>query len=468
MSIPARSWMIIPLISALLGGCATGPGYRAPTAADLRVPAEHAPSGHGKALEQEELARWWTLFGDPVLEGLVGKALAGNLDMAQARARLVQAREAAVQAGAAYWPGISASADGGRTFRSPGADDSSFSLGANASWELDLFGGIGGSVEAARADAQRVDYDLASVRVAIIAETVSNYIQLRLAQDQLRIARETLAIQDDNLQIAGWRVMAGLASSLDEEQARTQRAQTAASIPGFQQASRNALARIAVLTGEAPGEATRGLESERPIPLVPSHIAAGIPADTLRQRPDVRAAERTLAAQTARIGVARSTLLPALRISGNIGTSALRLGSLGDVITGGLFAGLSQLIFDGGAAASRVRAQRAAADGAFFAYRQSVLASLEDIDNGLTAITATAERQRQSAIALDAAGNSAILARMQYRSGLTDFRTLLDAERSLLSSRNGEAASRAERALAAVQLYRALGGGWQNMKGTGE
>lgn len=467
MTIPARLWMIVPVIAPLLGGCAAGPDYRAPTAADLHVPAEHAASGDAQALEPEDLAWWWTQFGDPVLEDLVGEALTGNLNLAQARDRLVQAREAAIQAGAAYWPGMSTSADGGRTFRSPGADGNSFSLGANASWELDLFGGIGRSVEAARADAQRVEYDLAAVRTAIIAETVTNYIQLRLAQDQLRIARETLNIQDDNLQIARWRVMAGLASSLDEEQARTQRAQTAASIPALEQTSRNALARIAVLTGEAPGEATRRLEAQGPIPAPPTAIALGFPADTLRQRPDVRAAERNLAAQTARIGVAQSALLPALRISGTIGTSAARPGNLGDVITGGLFAGLSQLIFDGGATASRVRAQRAAADGAFSAYRQSVLSALEDIDNGLAAMDATARRLEQSTIALDAAGNSAILARMQYRSGLTDFRTLLEAERSLLSSRNSEAASRADRALAAVQLYRALGGGWQDRERTG-
>lgn len=453
---------------AVLAGCSTGPDYRAPHATDLGVPLAYLGQDAGSLDRNEHLVDWWNRFNDPELAGLVEQAVAGNLDIAQARSRLVQAREAAIQAGAAYWPNASASADGGRTFRSPGADASTFSVGANASWELDLFGGIGRSLEAARADAQRVEYDLAAVRIAIIAETVTNYIQLRLAQEQLRIARESLTIQDDNLDIARWRVLAGLASSLDEEQARTQRAQTAASIPGLEQVIRNAEARIAVLTGQAPGEAPRMLEAARAIPAAPATIAVGIPADTLRQRPDVRAAERTLAAQTARIGVARTALLPALRISGNIGTSALGIGSLGDVITGGLFAGLSQLIFDGGAAASRVRAQRAAADGAFAAYRQSVLSSLEDVENGLVAMQASAERLRQASIALDAAGNSAILARMQYRSGLTDFRTLLEAERSLLSSRNSEAANRADRALAAVQLYRALGGGWQDMEGTGQ
>lgn len=461
---PSRLGLFSLLPVVFVAGCTTGPAYRPPSEADLHIPQAYGAAGVGEAIDERTLAQWWTRFGDPALAELVRQAVAGNLDLAQSRARLVQAREAAIQAGAAYWPTATASADTGRTFRNPGADGGTYSLGANASWELDLFGGIGRAVEAARADAQRVDYDLAAVRVAIIGETVRTYIQLRLAQEQLQIAGETLTVQDDNLQIARWRVMAGLASSLDEEQARTQRAQTAASIASLEQVSRNALARIAVLTGNAPGEATRLLEGDHPIPTVPTAIAAGIPADTLRQRPDVRAAERALAAQTARIGVARAALFPTLRISGNIGTTALRLGGLGEVITGGLFAGLGQLIFDGGAAASRVRAQQAAAEGAFAAYRQSVLTALEDVENGLVAVDTTAERFRQSAIALDAADSSAILARMQYRSGLTDFRTLLEAERSLLSSRNAEAASRADRALAVVQLYLALGGGWQAME----
>lgn len=465
MTISAKPKLTTLMMASLLMGCSIGPDYRPPTEASLGIPLGYGRF-NGTALDDRQLAQWWTLFGDPVLEGLVNKAVSGNLDSAQARARLVRAREAAIQAGAAYLPTLSAGLDGGRNFRIPGSDSNSFSVGANASWEVDLFGGIGRSVEAARADAQGAEYDLATVRVAIIAETVTNYIQVRLAQDQLRIARETLAIQDDNLQIARWRVMAGLASSLDREQARTQRAQTAASIPSLEQVYRGALARIAVLTGQAPGEATRVLETQSQIPIAPAMIAVGIPADTLRQRPDVRAAERTLAAETARIGVAKSALLPALSISGNVGTSALSLGKLGDLVTGGLFAGLSQLIFDAGKTASRVRAQRAAVDGAFAAYRQSVISSLEDIENGLVAIDATAERYRQSVIALDAASNSAVLARIQYRSGVSDFRTLLEAERSLLSSRNSEAASRADRALAMVQLYRALGGGWQQMEGT--
>ncbi len=466
MTMSGASRAAFALFSVALGvmaaGCAAGDDYRPPVETDLGIPPAYRGT-EAQTLEARQLADWWRRFDDPALDALIARALFTNLDITQARLRLVQAREAAVQAGAAYAPRIDASLDGGRNLRMPGADGSRFSAGADASWEIDLFGGIGRSVEAARAAAESVEYDLASVRVAIIAETASNYIQLRQLQEQKRIARETLTIQDDNLQIAQWRVMAGLASVLDVEQARTQRAQTAASLPLLEESIRNTLARIAVLTGQAPGAATRLLETPGLIPMPPAVIAAGIPADTLRQRPDVRAAERALARQTALIGVSEAQLRPGLFISGNIGSTALRFGALGDIVTGGLFMGLRQLIFDGGAARSRVRAQRAAADGAFAAYRQNILTALEDVENGLVAVDATSERYAQLEIARDAASNSALLARDQYRAGLTDFSALLDAERSLLSSRNNEAAGRADRARAVVQLYRALGGGWQTM-----
>jgi NodT family efflux transporter outer membrane factor (OMF) lipoprotein len=452
------------LLLPLLGACAAGRDYRAPSAADLAMPDAYR-SGAAASPDPQRLGNWWRQFNDPVLDTLVDRAIAGNLDLAQAVARVRQAREAAIQAGAAYAPTITSSSSAGRNFSNRAPDSSSVSGGLDANWEIDLFGGIGRSVEAARADEAASRYSLADVRVSIIAETVSNYIQARLAQERLRIARDTLRTQDDNDQIARWRVLAGLASSLDEEQARSQRAQTAATIPTIEESYRNALNRIAVLTGAPPGEATRIVEAQAPIPQAGDAIAIGVPADTLRQRPDVRGAERSLAAATARIGVAQADLLPALRITGDVGTSARRIGNLADVITGSLFGTLSQLIFDGGAARSRVRAQRAATQEALARYRQSVLTALEDVENGTVAITTARERQAQYAIALEAATNSAIIARSQYQAGLTDFQTLLETERSLLNSRDGEAGSRADRALAIVQLYRALGGGWQTSNG---
>jgi NodT family efflux transporter outer membrane factor (OMF) lipoprotein len=457
--------MILTLGLALMaGGCAAGPDYRAPGSAALGVPDQYY-GAQGQAVTEEQLADWWTQLDDPTLNSLIDQAIAANLDIAQAKARLRQARAALTGSRAAYFPSVTGSAGAGRNFDSDAKDSSRFTLGADAAWEIDLFGGIGRSVEAARAGAEASYYDLASVRTAIIAELATNYIQARLAQERLGIARNTLDIQTENLDIAGWRVQAGLVSSLDEESARAQRAQTAATIPALESNYRGALNRIAVLIGQAPGESTKLLEQGGPIPAAPATLVTGIPGDTLRQRPDVRSAERSLAAETARIGVAQAQLLPSLQISGDVGTSALSLGKLTDVITGGLFASIAQVIFDGGRRASDVRAQRAAAEGAFAGYKQSVLTALEDVENALSAVQSAKGRTDQFTIALEAARNSALLARSQYQAGLTDFQTLLTAEQTLLSARDGLASARADQALAVVQLYSALGGGWQTMDG---
>jgi NodT family efflux transporter outer membrane factor (OMF) lipoprotein len=446
-----------PLCVLVLAACTVGPNYRPPEAASLSVPDTYyqRPAGAQPA----DLARWWERFDDPLLTRFIDDATAGNFDLAAASARLTQARESLVQARAGLVPTVTGSAGAGRTVGA-GNDHNSFNLGADAAWEADLFGRIRRGIEAARADAEVSWYDREALRVAIAAEVATNYVDARLAQERLTIARDTLAIADDNLRIATWRRQAGLVSSLDVEQARASRAQTAASIPNLENAFASATYRIAVLTGRAPGALTGELSAAKPIPKGPADVAVGIPADTLRQRPDVRAAERSLAAATARIGVAEAQLLPDLRLSGNIGTSAFSIGGLFNAITGGIFSSLSQTLFDGGRLRSQVRSQRAATEAALAAYHQSVLTSLEDVENALLALRAARERQVQFAIALQAATNSELLARTEYRSGLTDFQQLLEAERTLLSARDGVAASRGDEALALVQLYRALGGGW--------
>lgn len=453
-----------PLSILALAACTTvGPDYRAPEAASLPVPASYQGAA-ASAATPAELARWWERFDDPLLTRLIGDASAGNLDLAVAATRLTQAREAVVQARAGQGPAVGASASAGRSI-GPGDDRTSFDVGADAAWEIDLFGRIRRGVEAAVADAEASWFDREALRIAIAGEVAANYIQARLAQERLALARDTLAIADDNLQIAQWRVEAGLVSSLDSEQARAARAQAAAAIPSIERAFASATYRLSVLTGRAPGALTTELAAARPIPDGPDHIATGIPADTLRQRPDVRAAERSLAAQTARIGVAEAQLYPGLRLSGNIGASAFSLGGLLDAITGAIFGGLDQTLFDGGRLRSQVRSQRAATEGALATYRQSVLTALEDVENALAALRAARERQAEFGVALEAANNSAILARTQYRSGLTDFQQLLEAERSLLSARDGLAGSRGDETLALVQLYSALGGGWNPLAG---
>lgn len=447
-----------PLGAIALAACSVGPDYRAPAPASLSVPPAYVGPGAQPATPAD-LSRWWERFDDPLLTRLIEEASAGNLDLRIATARLAQAREALVQARAGLLPEAGVSAGVGRDLGA-GRDRTTFSVGGDASWQVDLFGGIRRSVEAAGAAAEGAYYDREAVRVAIAAEVASNYIAARLAQARLAIARDTLAIADDNLRIAQWRVQAGLVSSLDAEQARAARAQTAASIPALEANFSSAAHRLAVLTGRPPGALLDSLAAPAPVPEGPAGVATGIPADTLRQRPDVRAAERGLAAATARIGVAEAQLYPQLRLSGNIGTSAFSLGGLFDAITGGLLGSLGQSLFNGGALRSQVRSQRAAAEAALAGYRQSVLVALEDVEDALAALDAAQRREAEFAIALDAASNSAILSRVQYRSGLIDFQSLNQAESQLLSAREGLATSRAARASALVQLYQALGGGW--------
>lgn len=462
------------LATAFVSACSVGPDYRPRSAAELGVPEAWSVAATPTV---EDLTRWWGNFDDPVLDQLVAQATTANLDLVQAVARLRQAREALVISRSQLFPGISGSGGysrteairgGGTTFTLPdgtvtttgGGGSSNFTLGLDASYQADLFGGIRRDVEASRAQYEAAGFDYATTLLSVQSELVRNYVLARAYQAQLDNAQANLAIQDDNLEIAGFRVQAGLVSSVDEEQARASRAQTAASIPQIEQQYNAAVSRIGVLTGQAPGALRQFMAPVRPIPHGPESVGAGIPANVLRQRPDVRSAERRLAAATAQIGIAQAQLFPALNISGSLDTRASNLGSLFDTITGGLFAGISQAIFNAGRLNAQVRSSRAAADGAFAAYKQTVLTAMEDVENAIVALQSAQERERQYTIAHDAANASAILARSQYRTGLTDFTTLNTQEAALISARNGLVQARSDKATALISLYTALGGGW--------
>ncbi len=458
-----------------LAACSVGPDYHPRAAAELGVPDAYSVPADQKA--REDLTTWWTRFDDPMLARIVERAQAANLDVAQAVTRLRQARESLVQQRAELLPSLSASGgvsrseplrggtstttlpDGTVTSFSRGGS-TSFSIGADANYQVDLFGGVRRGVESARASYEAAGFDYATVLISVEAETARNYVLARAAQAQLANARDSLAIADDNLEIAGWRVQAGLVSSLDQEQARASRAQTAASIPTLEANYNGFVSRLGVLTGQAPGALKAELEAAKPIPKGPAEVAAGIPADALRQRPDVRAAERNLAAATANIGIATAQLYPALSIGGSIDAGSSALSALFDTITGRLFANIAQTIFDGGRTRSQIRSAQAAADGAFLAYKSTVLTSLEDIENAIVALQAAQRREAEFRVALEAANNQALLARMQYRSGLTDFTTLNQAESSLISAKNGLVSAQSDQSTALIQLYQALGGGW--------
>lgn len=438
-----------------LAACATP---AVPPQAGLAVPAEWAETDVAPA--DLELAQYWTMLGDPLLTEFAEAAIANNLDLVQSAARLDQARAQLRAARAGYFPQINASGGVQRDIGDFASDDFNFSLGADASWELDLFGRISGNVAASRADLEAAGYSLADLQRLIVGQVALTTIQARATALQLAIARDTLDYQDENLQIARWRNQAGLVSSLDVEQARSQRAATAATIPLLESnlaASANA---ISTLIGEPPGRVLSLIEGSQFVPDPPQLAGFEAPAEVLRRRPDVRGAEAALVGAAARVGVARAQLLPLVRLTGNIGTGATSLGNLFDVITGGLFAGVGQLIFDGGRTAAQIDSAEAAADGALAAWRQEILGALEEVETSAVDLRSARQRVAIQGEARDAAANAALLARSQYQAGLSDFRTLLQAENQLLSARNAEVGAQAERAGAFVRLTQALGGGW--------
>ena len=441
----------------MLAGCALN-GVE-PPASQIPVPADWAQSE--AAPLSTDLTQYWTLLGDPVLSSFVEQAIVENRDLAIGIARLDRARAGLRIARASYLPSAGLSAGASRDVGDFADDEIGFTVGADASWEIDLFGQISNNVAASRADLASAGYSLADLQRLIVGQVAAQTITARAIAEQLAIARSTLAFQEDNLQLARWRNQAGLVSSLDVEQARTQRAQTAASIPLLESNLAATANAISVLIGEPPGRVLDTIQSTEPepVPSPPLLTRYEAPAQVLQRRPDVRAAEADLFASAKRIGVARADLLPAARITGSIGTAGTA-GTLFDIITGNLFAGLTQLIFDGGRTASRVDGAEADALASLAAYEQAILGALQDVESAAVDQRAAADRVTINEEALDAAQNSAFLARTQYEAGLIDFQTLLLVENQLLSARNQLVGAQSDRATAFVRLTQALGGGW--------
>ena len=459
-----RGACVAALLAVALGGCAAvGPDYSEP---QLAVPAGWSAGTGTDAMDAVLLARWWHGFGDPVLDRLVADALAANLDLAQARARLREARARRGVAGAALAPSVDASLSGSRS-RSSGQSGSGstrelYSAGFDASWELDVFGGVRRSVEAAQADLEASVESLSDTRVSLAAEVALNYIDLRTAEQRLAIAEESIAYRGENHQIIRWRQQAGLVSELDLAQATTDLESTRAVLPPLRTAVIEAKNRLAVLLGRNPGEIENRLAGFSRLPLVNRAAAIGIPADTLRQRPDVRVAERRLAAQTARLGEAEAARYPSFRLSGSLGLEALELDALADrgANTHSLFGGITAPVFNAGRIAANIEIQDALVEQARLAYRAAVLAALEEVENALTAVANTDARRVKLAEAAAAARTTLAIAEYRYASGLADFLSVLDAQRTQLSLDEQLAGSTGELARAQIRLYKALGGGW--------
>lgn len=413
------------------------------------------------------LANWWRQLNDEMLNSLIDAALVENTDLRLAKARLRQARAIRRQTVGAYFPTLSAAATASRSksARAVGnaAENTLYDAGFDAGWEIDVFGGTRRAVEAATADLAASQADLDQLRVSLLAEVVENYAELRASQQRLLIARDNLASQGETLQITEWRYRAGLVSASDVEQARANRAQTQASIPDLQLALAEAENRLAVLTGHMPGALHDRLAEARPLPRVPAEVAAGIPADVLRQRPDVIAAERTLAAETARVGQKLAQRFPSLSLSGTFGWQAYSLGALGggDALFRSLSGTLAATLFDGGRLRAAVEAQHAVQEQALISYESAVLGALEEVENALAAHARAYDRLAARQAAAMAARTAAQLTRNQYQVGLSDFQKVLETERTRLSTEDSLATAEATLLTSLVKLYKSLGGGWQ-------
>jgi NodT family efflux transporter outer membrane factor (OMF) lipoprotein len=452
------------VVAGLAGCVAVGPDYSPP---QVPLPAAwERAAGSGFAQPgREDLSAWWLRLEDPLLASLVGEALEGSPDLRSAQARVRQARALRAFAGAERFPAVSASAAVTRSEaseRAGGRTSELYSAGFDASWEPDVFGGVRRGIEAADAALEASEASLQDTRVTLVAEVALNYVEVRAFQARLAIARASLATQGETFQLTDWRAQAGLVGSLDVEQARAQLEQTRAQIPALGTSLAQAEHRLAVLLGRAPGALRERLALAGPIPVPPEKVALGIPADTLRQRPDVRAAERTLAAETARIGQVQAGRYPGFRLTGSIGVEALSAGALGasGAAASSLAASVAMVIFDAGRLRQQVEAQGALAEQALARYEAAVLAALEDVENALVALGNSARRAEALRNATEAARNAALLARQRYASGLIDFQPVLDTERTLLGLQDSLAVTQAESASALIQLYKALGGGW--------
>jgi multidrug efflux system outer membrane protein len=319
-----------------------------------------------------------------------------------------------------------------------------------------------GSWTFAEADLETSRASLHATQVSLVAEVALNYVEVRALQSRLGIARDNLASQTETLQLTDWRAQAGLVSSQDVEQARSNLELTRAQIPNLETSLAEAEHRLAILLGEVPGSLHQRLAKVGGLPAVPAQLAVGIPADTLRQRPDVRVAERRLAAETARVGQAEAARYPGFNLAGSIGLEALTLSALGSsgAGTASLLAGISGPIFDAGRLRYQVEIQDAVREQALVAYEQTVLVALEEVGNALVALTRNREREQALVNAAKAARNAALLSRQRYSAGLIDFQSVLDTERSVLSVEDNLASTRADGVLALIRLYKALGGGW--------
>lgn len=456
------------LAAALVAsGCAVGPSYEQPV---LDTPdAWQQALAQGLSSGDPRLATWWTILDDPVLDALIGRATAGSPDLRAALARIDAAEARRGIAVGAGLPALEGGADVQRTKVSSELGvpvspnpDSFFGAGLGAAWEVDLFGRIRRSVESADAALGASIEEYRDVLVVLYAEVAASYVDVRTLQGRIRFAEQNIDLQRRTLELVRVRNRVGLVGDLDLRQAEVNLARTESFVPQLREALVAARNRIAALIGAYPEEVDALLRDAAPVPRADREIAVGLPADLLRQRPDVRRAERALAAQTAEIGVATADLYPRLALLGTLSleaTAAARWATAG-ADAWGVGPQLRWSLFDGGRIRSNIDAQEALADEALARYEQTVLVAVEETEDALAAYVEEQERREALQRSADAAAETVRLVGVLYETGLVDFLNVLDSQRSLFEEQDRLAESEGRVTRNLIDVYRALGGGW--------
>ncbi|MCF6780836.1 efflux transporter outer membrane subunit [Stutzerimonas stutzeri] len=461
----------IPLLLTVLltlSACAVGPDYREPTMEPARIDRASSEDFDRSRFQ----AAWWRQFEDPTLDALVSQALSKNRELRIAFSRLRAARSIRDDDANDRFPTVTAgaSAEYGEA-QQPGFSEQRsnierYDLGLDMAWELDLFGRIQRRIEASEAQTEAAEAELYQLQVSLIAELVNAYGELRGAQLRERIARENLGYQRNSHLLTEQLRDAGMGSELDVLRADARLAATEASLPQLQATQTRATNRIATLLGQRADQLSVDL-SPRDLPAVAKALPIGDPSELLRRRPDIRAAERQLAAATANVGVATADLFPRVSLSGFLGFIAGRGSQIGSSAAEawGLAPSISWAAFDMGSVRARLRGAEADADGALAAYEQQVLLALEESENAFSDYARAQQRLLSLLRQSGASRAAARQAEIRYREGTVDFLVLLDAERERLAAEDAQAQAEVDVYRGVVALYKALGGGWQLSNG---
>lgn len=465
------------LLAALaLSGCKVSPDYTAPAtpspdsfnSLSIESPVESSLKGSPATLDS-----WWKEFKDPVLDSLVERAAAGNLDVRLAEARVRESRAQRRIVSADELPTVNTNASYARKRNSEnalgnfGSNESYdlFQAGFDATWELDLFGRVSRSVEAADADLAASVEARNNVMVSLLAELARNYVEYRSLQTRLDLANRSVASQESTLSLTESRFAAGLIGELDVARAKAQLETRRSQVPPLQVSMSQAANRIATLLGKPAGSLDQELAAPVALPAVPAEIAVGVPADMLRRRPDVRRAERQLAAASARVGVATADLYPRFTLNGAIGVESSQFADLFDINSRfwSIGPGLTWPVFDAGRIRANIAVQDARVDQSLTQYEQAVLSSLEESENAMIAYLREQGRHASLAASVEANRRALALAEQLYSSGLVDFLNVLDAQRELYLSEDTLAQSERSVVSGLIAIYKSLGGGWETL-----